>query len=91
MWGNLADRLGAKDINSTLQKIGNAVAPPPGDYDDDYDDEYDDEYDQEEYGDEQFTSYQPRPRGAEKELDYGQHQLGLAQAPRQPMAATQQP
>ena len=47
MWGNLADRLGAKDINSTLQKIGNAVAPPPGDYDDDYDDEYDDEYDEE--------------------------------------------
>ena len=49
MWGNLAGRLGANDLNSTLQKIGNAVAPPPGDddYDDDYDDEYDDYEDEE--------------------------------------------
>lgn len=48
MWGNLAGRLGANDLNSTLQKIGNAVAPPPGDDeydDDDFDEEYDDEYD----------------------------------------------
>jgi hypothetical protein len=46
MWGNLAGRLGANDFNSTLQKIGNAVAPPPGEY------EYDDEEDYEEYDDE---------------------------------------
>jgi hypothetical protein len=40
MWGDLANRLGANDINSTLQKIGNAVAPPPEDYE-----EYDDDED----------------------------------------------
>lgn len=47
MWGNLAGRLGANDINSTLQKIGNAVAPPPGEdgYDDDYEEDYDEDYD----------------------------------------------
>ncbi|OEU07910.1 hypothetical protein FRACYDRAFT_264790 [Fragilariopsis cylindrus CCMP1102] len=30
MWGNLADRIGATDINSALEKIGNAVAPREG-------------------------------------------------------------
>ena len=56
MWGNLAGRLGATDINATLEKIGNAVAPreegddeyyddddiSEGDYDDD--EEYEEEY-----------------------------------------------
>ncbi|CAJ1934190.1 unnamed protein product [Cylindrotheca closterium] len=58
MWGNLAGRLGANDLNSTLQKIGNAVAPPPGedDYDDDDDEEeeYDEEYDDYEDEDEDY-------------------------------------
>ena len=53
MWGNLADRLGATDINSTLEKIGNAVAPREDSDDDEYsdDDNYDDgsDYD-EDYG-----------------------------------------
>eukprot|EP00980_Cylindrotheca_fusiformis_P029326 scaffold23297_cov132-Cylindrotheca_fusiformis.AAC.4 len=54
MWGNIAGRLGANDLNSTLQKIGNAVAPPPGGYEDDddeyeeYDDDEDEEYSEEE-------------------------------------------
>lgn len=48
MWGNIAGRLGANDLNSTLQKIGNAVAPTGEDeYDEEEDyDEYDDEYEE---------------------------------------------
>jgi hypothetical protein len=42
MWGNLAGRLGATDINATLAKIGNAVAPRE---DDDDDSEYIDDED----------------------------------------------
>uniref|UniRef100_A0A6V0ADG8 GRIP domain-containing protein n=1 Tax=Pseudo-nitzschia australis TaxID=44445 RepID=A0A6V0ADG8_9STRA len=48
MWSNLAKGLGASDINATLEKIGNAVAPRE-DEDDDYDEDdeyYDDEDDQ---------------------------------------------
>ena len=58
MWGNLAGRLGANDLNSTLQKIGNAVAPPPGSDYDDYDDEYDDEEEEYDDDDEIEDSYQ---------------------------------
>ena len=58
MWGNLANQLGAKDLNATLKKLGDAVAPPPGD-DEEYDDEdYSDEegdYSDEEDGDGQQT------------------------------------
>ena len=54
MWGNLAGRLGTTDLNATLQKIGNAVAPPPDDEnanvysDDDYDND-DGDYEEEDY------------------------------------------
>mmetsp|Transcript_134056 Transcript_134056/g.199412 ORF Transcript_134056/g.199412 Transcript_134056/m.199412 type:complete len:940 (-) Transcript_134056:23-2842(-) len=47
MWGSLAGKLGAKDINinATLQKLGNAVAPPAaegegGEYYEDEDEDY---------------------------------------------------
>lgn len=53
MWGNLAGRLGATDINATLEKIGNAVAPREDSDDDEYsdDDDYDDDGDyDEDYG-----------------------------------------
>jgi hypothetical protein len=44
MWGNLADRLGATDINSALEKIGNAVAPRESGEDEEfYDDDDDDD------------------------------------------------
>jgi len=54
MWGNLAGRLNATDINATLEKIGNAVAPREDDDDDEYYDEDDgsdgdyDDYDEDE-------------------------------------------
>jgi hypothetical protein len=52
MWGNLADRLGATDINSALEKIGNAVAPREGDDDEEYyDDDDDGVYDDSDYYD----------------------------------------
>jgi len=47
MWGELAGRLGATDINATLEKIGNAVAPR--DDDEDYCD--DDDGSEESYDD----------------------------------------
>uniref|UniRef100_A0A7S0TDE5 GRIP domain-containing protein n=1 Tax=Pseudo-nitzschia delicatissima TaxID=44447 RepID=A0A7S0TDE5_9STRA len=53
MWGNLAGRLGATDINATLEKIGNAVAPREDSDDDEYSDDadYDDDGDyDEDYG-----------------------------------------
>lgn len=46
MWNHLAAKVGTQDWSGTLQKIGNAVAPPPGE-DDDYEDDdgsYDDDY-----------------------------------------------
>lgn len=50
MWGNLADRLGSTDINATLEKIGNAVAPREDcDDEDDSSGDYDDYCDEEEY------------------------------------------
>jgi hypothetical protein len=38
MWGDLAGRLGATDINATLEKIGNAVAPREEEEEEDDDD-----------------------------------------------------
>ena len=49
MWGKLADRIGATDINSTLEQIGNAVAPR--DEDEDEDEEY---YDEDDDGEEEY-------------------------------------
>jgi len=53
MWGNLADRLAATDINATLEKIGKAVAPREDgeDYDDEEEYEDDEDYDGEDYED----------------------------------------
>ena len=45
MWGNLAGRLGGGDLSSTLQKIGNVVAPPNEIPVDDYAEGYDDNND----------------------------------------------
>mmetsp|Transcript_24858 Transcript_24858/g.58327 ORF Transcript_24858/g.58327 Transcript_24858/m.58327 type:complete len:952 (+) Transcript_24858:122-2977(+) len=50
MWGDLAGRLGATDINATLEKIGNAVAPREDDEDQyDGEDGSDGSYDDDEY------------------------------------------
>jgi hypothetical protein len=58
MWGNLADRLGATDINSALEKIGNAVAPRAGDDDEEYyDDDDDGVYDDGVYDDSDYYDY----------------------------------
>jgi hypothetical protein len=55
MWGNLAGKLGATDINATLQKLGNAVAPPAGhDEEDEYyseDEDYSEDEEEEDEGD----------------------------------------
>jgi hypothetical protein len=72
MWGNLAGRLGATDINATLEKIGNAVAPREEsddeyhDDDDGSDGDYDDdEYDEDEdYGDGNREGIMNRVSGA---------------------------
>jgi len=71
MWGNLAGRLGATDINATLEKIGNAVAPREGDDDDEYydddddvsDDDYDDDYN-EDYDDDNGPGLMNKVAGA---------------------------
>lgn len=59
MWGHLNNKLGNTDWNNTLQKLGNAVAPPPVD---------DDGYDYEDYGDEE---YEDESDYADEEEDEG--------------------
>lgn len=49
MWSNLGNKLGSTDWNAALQKIGDAVAPLPGDEGSEYDSE--EEYESEEEGD----------------------------------------
>jgi len=46
MWSNLASKVGTQDWSGALQKIGNAVAPPP-DADDEYDEDDDESYEDE--------------------------------------------
>lgn len=55
MWNNLAGKVGTQDWSGALQKLGNAVAPPPGteDYDEDEDD-----YEEDEYTDEEYEEYE---------------------------------
>jgi len=62
MWGDLAGRLGATDINATLEKIGNAVAPREEEDNDDseyIDDEdgSDIDYDDDDYDYEEDEGY----------------------------------
>jgi len=60
MWGNLADRLGATDINATLEKIGNAVAPREDSDDDEYHDGEggsDCDYDDDDYDEDEDENY----------------------------------
>ncbi|KAG7349352.1 hypothetical protein IV203_011949 [Nitzschia inconspicua] len=53
MWGNLAGRIVNTDLNATLEKIGNAVAPREDNYvdgSDDYEDDDEEEYEEEDDG-----------------------------------------
>jgi hypothetical protein len=58
MWGNLAGRLANTDLNATLEKISNTVAPRQDDYesDDDDADEEEEEDDDDEYEDEGYET-----------------------------------
>ena len=61
MWTNLASKVGTQDWSGALEKLGNAVAPPPGvddEYEEEeYDDDEDDEYDEDEGEDDRPTTF----------------------------------
>ena len=44
MWGNLAGRFVPSDLNATLKKIGDAVAPAETEYEEDENNDEEDEY-----------------------------------------------